>query len=137
MKKTLFMLSLLTCAIIHAEEEQPNPMKQTFETFRDVKAFQAIVHDTYQEAMPMENVPEAYTNAVKKMGLSPDEVKFYTAVRMDHFAEKAGNCVVLLRPNFFLYLTEEEQVTTIAVQLSRIKAGDLAKFLRKILIRKS
>ncbi len=112
---------------MYAEEEQSNSMKQTFETYRNTKAFEAIVHDTYQEAVPMENIPEAYTNAVKKMGLSPDEVKFYTAIRMDHFVEKAGNCVVLLRPNFFLYLTEEEQVSTIAVQLSRIKAGDLSE----------
>lgn len=126
MKKTL-LFSLILCATIHAQEEKPNPMKQTFETFKNTKAFQAIIHDTYKEAMPMEQVPEAYINAVKKMGLSPDEVKFYTAVRMDRFVEKVGNYVMLLRPNFFLYLTEEEQVANIAIQLSRIKAGDVSE----------
>ena len=124
MKKTIFSLSLLTCITIFADE---NPMKQTFETYRNTKAFEAIVYDNYQETQPMEHVPEAYTNAVKKMGLSPAEVKFYTAIRMDRFVEKVGNCIVILRPNFFLYLTEEEQVAHIAVQLARIKDGDLSE----------
>jgi hypothetical protein len=40
---------------------------------------------------------------------------------MDRFVEKVGPNIILLRPNFFLYLNEQEQAAAIAVQLQRIK----------------
>lgn len=114
----LFLVSTL-CAQ-DAQEVQEDKTQQ----YKDKKAHEAIIHDTYDEAMKLENVPQAYTDLVKQFGLDPDEIIFYTAVRMNRFVEKVGNFIVLLHPNFFLYLTEQEQLAYIAIQLAHIKAGD-------------
>lgn len=101
-----------------------NDQEDTTQKYRNTKAHEAIIHDTYQEAMKLEDVPQAYIDLVKKFDLDPQEICFYTAVRMNRFVEKVGNNIMLLHPNFFLYLTEQEQLAYIAIQLARIKAGD-------------
>lgn len=94
------------------------------QAYKNTKAQEAIIHDTYDEAMKLEDVPQSYIDLVKKFDLDPQEISFYTAVRMNRFVEKVGNNIMLLHPNFFLYLSEQEQVAYIAIQLARIKAGD-------------
>ncbi len=93
--------------------------------YRRKKAWEAIIYDTYEEAMPYDKkLPEAYKKVIEQFGFTEKDVNFYTAVRMDWFVDKVGNNIMLLRPNFFLYLTEEEQASHIAIQLERIRAGD-------------
>lgn len=103
--------------------EQAPRVDKTY-AYKNTKAHEAIIHDTYDEAMKLEDVPHAYIDLVKKFDLDPQEISFYTAVRMNRFVEKVGNNIILLHPNFFLYLTEQEQLAYIAIQLARIKAGD-------------
>lgn len=104
-------------------QEQSKKVDKTQE-YKNKKAHEAIIHDTYDEAMKLEDVPQSYINLVKQFDLDPQEVTFYTAVRMNRFVEKVGNNIMLLHPNFFLYLTEQEQLAYIGIQLARIKAGD-------------
>ena len=99
--------------------------KEKTDQYRTKKAHEAIIYDTYQEVMPYEGeIPQAYKDAIRAFGLDEQDIHFYTAVRMNRFVEKVGNNIILLRPNFFLYLTEQEQVAYIGIQLARIKAGD-------------
>lgn len=129
MKKLTLILSLITYIVLSAEEPANTTIKQSSEDYRTKKAYEAIIYDTYQEAIPINR--SHWTDACKKIveqaGLALDDVNFYTAVRMNRFIEKVGNNIIILRPNFFLYLTEEEQAACMAVQLSRIKAGDVSE----------
>lgn len=125
MKMLYLSAALVFSSLTFAQQLQKSP-----DSFRTLKAYEAMVYDTYQEAMPLEKLPDAYKKVLTQMGLTEDDVLFYTAVRMDRFVEKIGNCVVILRPNFFLYLTEEEQAIHIAVQLSRIKEKDMTEIPR-------
>lgn len=121
--KKLFLGAFLIIPTIFAMDAQKSP-DQT-EKYRKTKAHEAIIHDTYKEAVPFDQeLPPAYKDTLKKFGLSEKDVHFYTAVRMNRFVKKVGNNIVLLRPNFFLYLTEQEQAAVIGYQLARIKAGD-------------
>jgi hypothetical protein len=153
MKKIIFAIFLVSTLVAHEQSEEANPVayaqpmpnieivearpvieapvcqeqsKKVDKTqeYKNKKAHEAIIHDTYQEAMKLEDVPQSYINLVKQFDLNPQEVTFYTAVRMNRFVEKVGNTIMLLHPNFFLYLTEQEQLAYIGIQLARIKAGD-------------
>lgn len=128
MKNKALALCLITCTAIIAEVPENMLQKPTPDTYYTTKAYEAIIHDTYQEAMPYnKELPKEYKDALEKFGFADGEIAFYTAVRMNRFVEKVGNNIVLLHPNFFLYLTPEEQSAHIGVQLARIKAGDLSE----------
>lgn len=121
MKKLLIFLFLSNILITNAMEQ-----KEPKQDYRTEKAFEAIIYDTYREAQPIKNeeLPESYEKILTQFGLTKDDVHFYTATRMNRFVEKVGNNVILLRPNFFLYLTEAEQLSHIAVQLQKINSND-------------
>lgn len=117
------VVELCPTAQTSACKDQPKEIDKTQE-YKNKKAHEAIIHDTYDEAMKLEDVPSSYINLIKQFDLKPEDINFYTAVRMNRFVEKVGNNIMLLHPNFFLYLTEQEQLAYIAIQLARIKAGD-------------
>lgn len=115
---------LIACITMNIFGHDQNQSDQT-EKYRTMKAHEAIIYDTYQEAIPFEGeIPQAWQDAIIKFGLDLNDIHFYTAVRMNRFVEKVGNNIILLRPNFFLYLTEQEQAAYIGIQLARIKDGD-------------
>jgi hypothetical protein len=43
---------------------------------------------------------------------------------MNKFVERVGHCIIILRPNFFLYLTDAEQAAYIGLKLSSLQAGE-------------
>jgi len=120
MKKLLILASIIFCLLAQEQSQQSDSTEQ----YRAQKAHEAIIYDTYDEVMFLEDIPQAYKDAILEFALDPNDIHFYTAVRMHRFVKKVGNNIVLLWPNFFLYLTEQEQVSEIGVQLARIKAGD-------------
>lgn len=118
--KSLALLIFVPFALFTQEPPQ-DPTVQ----YRNKKADLAIIHDKYQEAEAYTNEwPEAWKQAITSFGFKPEEINFYTAVRTNRFVEKVGNNIVLLRPNFFLYLTDAEQAVYIGLELARLKAGD-------------
>lgn len=94
------------------------------QNYRSDKAYEAIIHDDFNEAKPYTELSNSLQKLIKDFGLELDDVKFYTATRMNRFVDKVGNNIMLLFPNFFLYLSEEEQLAEIAIQLYRIKNND-------------
>ncbi len=116
MKYSLF-LSLLICSIACADMPKQD--------YRFEKAHDAIIYDNYIQAQPYtKHLPPAYLEMLQKFNINPEDVRFYTATRMDRFVEKVGNNIILLFPNFFLYLTEEEQAAEIATQLGYISRNE-------------
>lgn len=120
--KKLFVFCLMAFVLPALGEESASSYKQDY---LKEKAWEARIYDDYREAMPFkEPLPLFIQKLLEKFELSEKDVRFYTATKMDHFVEKMGNNVIMLRPNFFLYLNEEQQATEIVNQLARIKAGD-------------
>lgn len=118
-------LFLLTVAFISSLLHAQNPPKDdTTQQYRDKKADLAIIHDAYYEAEQYDTnkLPATVKDAIHKFGFKENEIHFYTATRMNRFTEKVGNNIILLKPNFFLYLTDSEQADYIALQLAAIKA---------------
>ena len=126
MKYTLFLIAcfttfLFTPFVSGMEQQQEDPTQK----YRATKAHEAVIYDKFKEAQPYtQELPEHFKKTIADFGFKEDEIKFYTAVRMNRFVKKAGNNIVILRPNFFLYLTPEEQSVEIACRLAQIKAGD-------------
>lgn len=118
----ILLLSLVTTTDIYAKKVKKSP-----DDYRETFANEAVIHDWFAEVVPLEKLPTAYKKVIEKMGMSEDDIHFYTAVRMGRFTEKVGNCIVLCRPNFFIYLTEEEQVAQIAQELYRIRSNDMSE----------
>jgi hypothetical protein len=124
--KRLFLTApalIFTCSIFllsASQERIDNPQASITTT---IKATEAIIYDTYSEAMPLLELPPEYKKLLSLYGFGPNDVQFYTAVRMNHFAESVRNSIVLLRPNFFIYLSEQEQLAVIATQLENIRSS--------------
>lgn len=104
-----------------APAESADPTQE----YRDKKAYEAIIHDAYYEAQRINyELPAPWKDALDKFGFKEDEIHFYTAVRMNRFTERVGNNIIILYPNFFLYLTDAEQAAYIGLQLATLQAGD-------------
>ncbi|MFZ5953983.1 MAG: hypothetical protein ACOYT8_02655 [Candidatus Dependentiae bacterium] len=126
----LLLALLLTTFAIYTEEASSNDNYK--QDYRNEKAYEAILYDSYNEVMPYtDQLPEAVKNVLQNFGLTENDVQFYTATRMNRFVKKVGNKIILLRPNFFLYLSEEEQAAEIAVQLQRIQNNSNPEILSK------
>ncbi len=121
-KRLLFSIIFITASII-ADEQKP---VDATEKYRTMRAHEVILHDEYDEVMPLEGeLPQAYKDAIKKSGLDEKDIHFYTAISkpwrpINVFVQKVGNNIVILRPNFFIYLTEKEQAAYIAIRLAEI-----------------
>ena len=121
MNKNCIALAILIPFALFTQEPPQDPTVQ----YRTKKADLAIIHDKYQEAEAYtDEWPDAWKEAITQFGFKFNDINFYTAVRTNRFVEKVGNNIVLLRPNFFLYLTDTEQATYIGLELARLKAGD-------------
>lgn len=126
MKRNLLLSALIiTTASIIADDQDQKPVDAT-EKYRTMKAHEVILHDEYDEVMPLEGeLPQAYKDAIQKYGLDEKEIHFYTAIskpwrRINVFVQKVGKNIVILRPNFFIYLTQKEQASYIAIRLAEI-----------------
>ena len=121
MKK--FLITSLAFAIAINASEEPKPIDPT-EQYRNKKANEAIIHDAYYEAEEYkEEIPVAWKEALEAFGFKHGDINFYTTVRINKFVERVGNSLVILCPNFFLYLTPEEQKAYIGLQLASFKQG--------------
>jgi len=120
MKKLLFLCITSSIIMVSAVPVNEDPTQQ----YLDKKAVPAIIHDAYYEAALHDTLPSSFKKALDAFGFKEDEIQFYTAVRMNKFVERVGNKLIILRPNFFLYLTEEEQAAYIGLQLASLRAGD-------------
>lgn len=121
--KKLFLYAIVFSGLsLYAQNP---PEEDATQQYRDKKADLAIIHDAYYEAEQYDTnkLPATVKDAIHKFGFKENEIHFYTATRMNRFAEKVGNNIILLKPNFFLYLTDNEQADYIALQLAAIKAG--------------
>lgn len=117
MKKLLFY-SLVFAIAMQASEAPKDPT----EKYRNKKAHEAIIHDSYYEAQKYTNeIPASWKEALDAFGYKEGDIEFYTAVRTNKFVERVGNKLVILRPNFFLYCTPEEQKVYIALQLASLQ----------------
>lgn len=112
---------VVVAAIPEPEKESETPEDPT-EKYRNEKAYEAIIHDSYYEAEEYkEEIPQAWKEALEAFGYKEGDIKFYTAVRTNKFVERVGNILVILRPNFFLYCTPEEQKVYIGLQLASLQ----------------
>ena len=118
--KKFYVAPLLLCLGSLIADEQEDATQQ----YRNKKAYEAIIHDAYYEAKSYDQeLPSLWKEALEKFGFKEDEINFYTATRFNDFVERVGNSIVLLYPNFFLYLTEQEQAAYIAFELASLKRG--------------
>ncbi len=69
-------------------------------------------------------MPASWRDTLSKFGFKEDDINFYTAVRTNKFTERVGNNIIILRPNFFLYLTDAEQSAYIGLKLASLQAGE-------------
>lgn len=119
MKKVL-LSNLLLMMALQATEQPTDPTQK----YRDMKAHEAIIHDAYYEAQKYtDELPAAWKEALHAFGFKETDITFYTAVRTNKFVERAGNNLIILRPNFFLYLTPDEQKAYIGLQLASLRQG--------------
>lgn len=94
------------------------------EEYRNKKAYEVIIHDSFYEAEKYKGeIPTAWKEALNAFGYKEDDIEFYTAVRTDNFVERVGNKLVILRPNFFLYCTPEEQKVYVGLRLASLRQG--------------
>lgn len=118
MKKLLSLGLLISIINAFASEAPADPTQK----YRNKKAHEAIIHDAYYEAQKYtEELPDAWKEALVAFGYKEDDIEFYTAVRTNKFVERVGNKLVILRPNFFLYCTPEEQKVYIGLQLASLQ----------------
>lgn len=123
MKRLLLSSMFLAMALnaTQSSDQEQHPVDPTTK-YRNKKAHEAIIHDAYYEAEKFKDeIPVAWKEALKAFGYKEDDIEFYTAVRTNEFVERIGNKLVLLRPNFFLYCTQEEQKVYIAMQLASLQ----------------
>ncbi|GMU19707.1 MAG: hypothetical protein AMXMBFR12_08990 [Candidatus Babeliales bacterium] len=112
------MNSLALAFAVNASEKPEDPTQK----YRNTKAHEAIIHDSYYEAEKYtEEIPAVWKEALDAFGYKEGDIEFYTAVRTNKFVERVGNKLVILRPNFFLYCTPEEQKVYIALQLASLQ----------------
>lgn len=122
MKRLLLSSMLLAMAIIASEPNDHAQKQDPTAKYRNKKAHEAIIHDAYYEAQKFsDEIPVSWKEALEAFGYKEGDIEFYTAVRTNKFVERVGNKLVLLRPNFFLYCTPEEQKVYIATQLASLQ----------------
>lgn len=122
--KKLLLSSLLVITALQASEQPSEQPTDPTQKYRDVKAHEAIIHDAYYEAQKCTGeLPAAWKEALNAFGFKEGDINFYTALRTNKFVERAGNNLIILRPNFSLYLTPEEQKAYIGLQLASLKQG--------------
>jgi len=108
------------CSDAEVLEDSQDAQDPTQE-YRNKKAYEAIIHDAYYEAQKYTDpIPDAWKEALEAFGYKEGDIEFYTAVRLNNFTERVGNMIVILRPNFFLYLTPAEQQAYIGLQLATL-----------------
>ncbi len=122
MKKLLFFC-LLPFFII--ESEPPVRQEDPTEKYRNYKADESLIHDTYYEAQRYDKeLPAHFKDTLEKFGFKEGDINFYTAVRTDQFVERIGNNLIILRPNFFFYLTPAEQSAYLGLKLVTLNQGE-------------
>lgn len=120
--KKLFLSSIFFAMTMHASEKAAEAKEDPTEKYRNKKAHEAIIHDAYYEAQKYtDEIPASWKEALEAFGYKDGDIEFYTAVRTNKFVERVGNKLVILRPNFFLYCTPEEQKVYIGLQLASLQ----------------
>lgn len=120
--KKLFLGGLILTMSLHASEKAAETKEDPTEKYRNKKAHEAIIHDSYYEAQKYtDEIPISWKEALEAFGYKDGDIEFYTAVRTNKFVERVGNKLVILRPNFFLYCTPEEQKVYIGLQLASLQ----------------
>ncbi len=113
----------LIASIVYAKESEDK--EDATQKYRNKKAHEATIHDAYYEAKRYQGeLPAAWKDTLTKFGYTQEEINFYTAVRMNKFTERVGNNIIILRPNFFLYLTDAEQAAYIGLKLASLQADE-------------
>lgn len=117
--KKLLIASLAFTIGVYASEE-PKPTDPT-EKYRNKKAHEAIIHDSYYEAEKITDIPTAWKEAEQAFGYKEGDIEYYRAVRTNKFVERVGNKLIILWPNFQLYATPEEQKVYVGLQLASLQ----------------